>query len=83
MVAEGTKSRLRAFVLQSLRHNQLADDDDIFEVGGASSLFAMELVLFIEETFAIALHDSDLERENFRSIDALVALVDWRRNEPE
>jgi len=71
---------VRAFLARSLRNAELADDDDIFEVGGASSLFAMELVLFIEETFGITLDDGDLEREALGSIDAIAALVSRKRD---
>ena len=73
--------RLRAFAVDSLRPARLDDHDDIFEVGGATSLFAMELVLFIEETFGIVLEDEDLERDNFRSVAALAALVARKRDE--
>lgn len=71
---------LRAFLQKSLGRS-LSGDDDIFFVGGASSLFAMELVMFIEKSFEIILDDSDLERENFNTIDAMVRLIDHKRSE--
>lgn len=74
-----SRARVREFVTQSLRMPALADSDDIFEVGGASSLFAAELVLFIEDTLGTELCDDDLERANFFSIDAISALVERRR----
>ncbi len=67
---------MRDFLGRSLGNSKLLDDDDIFKVGGATSLFAMELVLFIEKQFGIALEDDDLERANFATVDALTALVD-------
>jgi len=79
MDADGTKAQLRKFLVRSLGNSRLADDDDIFEVGGATSLFAMELVMFIEERFRIPLDDADLERDNFRSISAMASLVDRKR----
>ena len=57
----------------------LADTADIFEVGGASSLFAVELVLFVEETLGAELQDDDLERANFCTIDAIVALIERKQ----
>lgn len=60
----------------ALRRPELRDDDDIFEVGGASSLFAAELVVYVEEVLGLELDDDDLVRENFASIDALTRLVD-------
>jgi len=67
------KASLRRFC--SLRVSELADDDDIFEVGGVTSLFVIELLTFLEDEFSITLEDGDLERDNFRSINALAALV--------
>ena len=69
--------RLRGFVHQSLG-NSVGDDDDIFQVGGATSLFAMELVLFIEEGLGVALEDDDLKRENFSTLNAMMRLVDGK-----
>ncbi len=83
MPSDSVKPRLRAFLARALRTSRLEDDDDIFEVGNASSLFAMELVLFIEETLGIALVDGDLERDNLSSIDAIAALVARKRNDSE
>ena len=76
---EPARLRLRQFLLSSLKIPELADDADIFTVGGASSLFAVELVLFVEEDLATPLEDDDLERSNFATIDAVVALVERKR----
>jgi len=73
MGTDGIKPRLREFC--SLRAPGLSDEDDIFEVGGVNSLFAIELLTFVEESFSIALEDEDLERKNFSSINAMAVLV--------
>jgi methoxymalonate biosynthesis acyl carrier protein len=73
-MARDSADRLRGFVHQSLG-NPVGDDDDIFQVGGATSLFAMELVLFIEESLGVALEDSDLKRENFSTVSAMLRLL--------
>lgn len=72
----GLGTRLASFIRQSLNKPELADGDNIYEVGGASSMFAMELVLYIEQQLGIELADSDLERENFDSIETMTALVE-------
>ena len=74
MGTDGIKPRLREFC--SLRAPGLADEDDIFEVGGVNSLFAIELLTLVEEVFDITLEDADLERKNFSSINAMAALVE-------
>ena len=67
--------KLRAFVVGSLGKPDLLDDDNIFEVGEATSLYSMEVLLFIEETLGIPLDDDDLERDNFDSIGAMNRLI--------
>jgi len=69
------REELRSFLKKSLGKT-LSDVDDIFLVGDATSLFAMELVMFIEKSFEIMLDDSDLERANFNTIDGMARLVD-------
>ena len=69
------QGRLREFVVGSLGKPDLADDDDIFEVGEATSLYSMELVLFIEEKLGVPLDDDDLVRENFATLDAMGQMV--------
>lgn len=78
MSGNETHARVRAFVTGALRYPELADADDIFEVGGASSLFAAELVAFVEDELGLALDDGDLVRENFASIEAVCDLADRR-----
>jgi methoxymalonate biosynthesis acyl carrier protein len=56
----------------------LDDEDDIFELGLVNSLFAMQLVLFVEQEFAIQVDGEDLERDNFRSVGAIARLVERR-----
>jgi len=80
MPTDSPKAQIREFLVRSLGSSELADADDIFAVGGATSLFAMELVMFMEERFAIRLDDDDLDRENFKSIDAMASLVDRKRD---
>ena len=52
------------------------DDDDIFELGLVDSLFAMQLVAFIEKEFYITVERDDLDIANFSSIAALAAFVE-------
>ena len=75
MVDGTAKARLRVFVTESLGTPELGDDEDIFFVGGATSLFSIELVIFIEEDLGIPLDDDDLDRDNFATIDALAAMI--------
>ena len=50
-------------------------DVDIFAGGTVSSLFATELVVFLEEAFDVEIGGRDLRLDNFRTITVMTALV--------
>ncbi|MGZ4432665.1 MAG: acyl carrier protein [Trebonia sp.] len=54
---------------------RLAPEDDIFALGFVNSLFAMELVMFLETTFAFTVPNEALQLDSFRSVQAMAALV--------
>lgn len=76
MADEMTKPQVRGFIERSIPGRQIGDGDDIFASGFINSLFAMQLVAFVEKTFGIEIDSDDLELDNFRSIDAISALVE-------
>ena len=69
------KESLRRFIQHSVQLPQLADDDDLFATGIVNSLFAVQLVTFIEKTFGLEVDAEDLEIRNFRSLNAATAFV--------
>lgn len=71
-----TKIQIRTFLNRFFKKHDLQDDDDIFELGFVNSLFAMQLVMFIEKTFSIRIQNEDLKFDNFRSINAICKLID-------
>lgn len=70
-----TKTRIRDFIGPRWP-GELRDDDDIFAAGLVNSLFAMQLVVFVEKEFEIQIGNEDLERDNFRTVDSIARLVD-------
>jgi methoxymalonate biosynthesis acyl carrier protein len=50
-------------------------DEDLFRTGLVSSMFAMELVVFLEQTYGIAIVGPDLKLDNFRTVTGMTALV--------
>ncbi len=69
------RTRLREFLARFFHSHKLADGEDMFKAGYVNSMFAMELVRFVEREFKIAVDSEDLELDNFRTIDALCAFV--------
>jgi methoxymalonate biosynthesis acyl carrier protein len=72
--ADEVRADLVAFLEPHLRAG-FAPDLDLFASGGMSSLFALELVVHLEQAFGIEVEGPDLKLENFRTVDAMTALV--------
>lgn len=53
----------------------VAGDQDIFEAGLVTSMFAMELVVHLERTYGIAVAGPELRLDNFRTPRNMAALV--------
>lgn len=69
------KPQIEAFIGKHFQNYDLKPDEDIFSLGFVNSLFAMQLVTFVEEAFDITVEDEDLDLDNFRSINAIESLV--------
>jgi acyl carrier protein len=82
-MSEAMKSRIRAFVLGYVKDDELEDDENMFELGYVNSLFAMQLVLFVEKEFGISVPREELKLSNFQSVDAIAALVSARAGSTE
>jgi len=61
-------------------NDNLADEDSFLEHGVVDSTGVLELVLFTEEMFGIAVDDEEILPENFDSIDNLVGYVTRKLN---
>ena len=53
----------------------LGPDDDIFVLGFVNSLFAMELVMFLENTYHFSVPNDALRLDSFRTVTSMVELV--------
>lgn len=75
MDTDQIRPRTKAFIARHFKSDDLKDDDDIFALGFVNSLFAMQLVMFVEKEFGMTVEDEDLHIDNFRSVNAVVELV--------
>jgi acyl carrier protein len=74
LLPEG-KKKIREFIATYLAGESFTDDDDLFATGYVNSLFALELVTFVEKHFLIVIEDEELNLDNFRSVSAIASLV--------
>ena len=75
MNLETVAHKTREFVSQFLNTDTVDVDVDLFATGMVNSLFAIQLVLFVEKNFGMAVANEDLDFENFKSINAIIAFV--------
>src|SRR5215212_5329132 len=76
---EETKARIRGFLDRYFRNGNLRNDQDFFAAGFANSLFAMQLVMFVEKEFDVKVEDDDLDIDNFNTVDAICGFIE-RKN---
>jgi methoxymalonate biosynthesis acyl carrier protein len=69
------KKEIRTFLARYIRDPHVKDEDDLFASGFINSLFAMQMVLFVEKKFAVKVENDDLDRKNFATINALARFV--------
>ena len=73
--ATDVAGRIQGFIQARFPQAEIAPDQDIFAMGFINSLFAMELVMFIEKTFGRSVPNDELRIDNFRTVEAMAALV--------
>lgn len=71
-----THEKIRAFIAKFFANVELEDDQDIFSLGFINSLFAMQLVVFVENECGSEVESEDLTIDNFRSINAIAHLIE-------
>ena len=76
MSSDAIRLAIRGFVSRFFRGHELQDEEDMFATGYVNSMFAMQLVQFVETQFGFAVESDDLELDNFRSIAAIARLVE-------
>ncbi|GCF07993.1 acyl carrier protein [Dictyobacter arantiisoli] len=69
-------TKTRDFINHFFPNVTIQDDQDIFTMGFINSLFAMQLVMFVESEFGITVENEDLDINNFKSINAIASLVE-------
>lgn len=74
VTAEAIEDALLCFLTERLK-TSVAVDQDLFRSGLVKSMFAMQLVVHLEESYDIAVIGPDLKLDNFRTVQAMSSLV--------
>lgn len=67
--------RIKNYVTSNISYD-LANESDFFELGLVDSLFALQLVAFVEQEFGFSIEPEDLDIAHFCSIAALHKFVE-------
>lgn len=74
ITAEEIESALLGFLAERIK-TDVPPDQDLFKSGLVSSMFAMQLVVHLEESYDIAIVGPELKLDNFRTVQAMTGLV--------
>ena len=74
-----TKERILQFFAARKKADGLTYDTELLKSRHINSLFALEIVMFVEREFQIKLSKKEISMDNFHSINAIAALVDSHR----
>ncbi len=75
----GKKIKIRDFLSRFFREEEIKEDDDIFSLGFVNSLFAMQLVIFLESEFAVRVDNDDLDLDKFRTINNIEKFIEVKQ----
>jgi methoxymalonate biosynthesis acyl carrier protein len=70
---------IRRFISRNLGNDDFSDDQDLVESGRVNSLFAVQIVMFVENTLGVPVLDADLDIQNFCSVDRIHRYVAGKR----
>ncbi len=70
------KLKIRKFLMRFFKESDLGDNDNIFELGIVNSLFAMQLVLFLEKEFNFEVENDEIDLSNFGSINSMANFIE-------
>ncbi len=71
-----TREKIMEFVKSRSKKGELNYDTDLFKGGYINSLFALEIVVFLEDTFNIKIKNKEINENNFKTITNIAAVVE-------
>ena len=75
-----TQERIFQFFVEKNKADGLTYDTELLKSKHINSLFALQIVMFVEKEFKVKLTRKEISMENFHSINAIAALVDSHLN---
>ena len=83
MTTTDIQARTHAYIAENFLYMRpsfrLEADDSLLEHGIIDSMGVMELIVFVEEEFCIAVGDEEITEDNFGSVQAIANYVSVKR----
>lgn len=76
---DSERALVREFITKNTGGARIEDEEDLFAGGLVNSLFAVQLVMWIERVFGTPIKGADLDFANIRSVSAIASFVDRKR----
>lgn len=70
-----TQERIMEF-FNSKNITDVTNETDLFKGGYVNSLFALEIVMFLEKEFKIKIKNKDITEKNFKTINSMAEVVE-------
>ncbi|MBR5270573.1 MAG: acyl carrier protein [Clostridia bacterium] len=69
-----TQERVMNFFIE--KGHKIEADTDLFKGGYVNSLFALEVVMYLEKEFGIKLKNKDITEKNFKTVKTITQTVE-------
>jgi acyl carrier protein len=76
---DSERTMVREFIAQHTGSARIDDEENMFANGLVNSLFAVQLVMWIERNFGTPIEGADLDFANIASVSAIASFVDRKR----
>ncbi len=70
-----SKSKVKEFLARYFNVDSITDDENYFEKGLVSSLFSMQLLMFLEGEFNIEINNDEINPDYFKTINSIVGFL--------
>jgi len=81
LTEEIIRGNVRNFLIDSSGIESFRDDEDFFASGVVNSLFAIELMTYIERSFGVKITLSDLDMDNFKTIENISTFINKKKQQ--
>lgn len=75
MKMNGIKEKIFLYFKEQGKSEGLTEDTNLFKGGYVNSLFALKMVVFLEDTFNIRIKKKEINQKNFTTVNAIAELV--------